>query len=107
MSSSVAESSTPETDIERSRSHSSARSSSSSSGSSSVTSMSRNEILSLIPADAKSRFRHVGFALFGGNNDVYPIMELGPYDIPAGTLRDQYLDMVFKVSLLVFISLHN
>ena len=56
----------------------------------------RDEILSQIPKDAKDRFRECGFATWG--KVVYPIIEIGPYDISPGDLRDQWFAMFENVS---------
>jgi hypothetical protein len=56
----------------------------------------RDEILSQIPEDVKERFRECGFATWG--KVVYPIIELGPYDVPPGDLRDQWFAMFENVS---------
>ena len=56
----------------------------------------RDEILSQIPKDVKERFRECGFATWG--KVVYPIIELGPYDVPPGDLRDQWFAMFENVS---------
>jgi len=51
----------------------------------------RDETLSQVPKDVKDRFRGCGFATWG--KVVYPIIELGPYDVPPGDLRDQWFAM--------------
>ena len=56
----------------------------------------RDEILSQIPKDVKDRFRECGFATWG--KVVYPIIEIGPYDVPPGDLRDQWFAMFENVS---------
>ena len=58
----------------------------------------RDETLSQIPKDVKERFRECGFATWG--KIVYPIIELGPYDVPPGDLRDQWFAMFENVSWL-------
>ena len=54
-------------------------------------------ILTRIPLDVKSRFREVGFASWG--KVVYPVIELGPYDVSPGKLRDQWFAMFENVSI--------
>jgi hypothetical protein len=57
----------------------------------------KEEILSEIPKDVKARFRQCGFATWG--KVVYPMIELGPYDVPPGSLRDQWFSMFDNVSM--------
>ena len=56
----------------------------------------KEEVLSMIPQDVKARFRQCGFASWG--RVVYPMIELGPYDVPPGDLRDQWFSMFENVS---------
>jgi len=51
----------------------------------------KEEILSDVPEETKARFRQCGFATWG--KVVYPMIELGPYDVPPGPLRDQWFSM--------------
>lgn len=51
----------------------------------------KSEWLGLIPKDVKSRFREGGFSKWG--KDWLPVLELGPFDVEPGPVRDMWFDM--------------
>ena len=65
----------------------------------------RNHLLERIPTEVKSRFREGGF---GRWEKVWlPVLELGPFDVAPGPIRDMWLDMLVKVSLAVLSCMIN
>jgi hypothetical protein len=58
----------------------------------------RANVLAKIPENVKKEFRQVGFAKWG--KDFLPVMFLGPYDVAPGSVRDQWFEMLEKVSRL-------
>jgi len=48
-------------------------------------------LLSRVPNDVKSRFREGGFSRWG--KDWLPVLELGPFDVEPGPVRDMWLEM--------------
>ena len=63
----------------------------------------RDNLLSRIPEDVKSRFREGGFSKWG--RDWLPVLVLGPFDVPPGKVRDMWLNMFEKVSCWTAIGL--
>lgn len=57
----------------------------------------RAEVLSRVPKSVKSRFREGGFSRWG--KDWLPILELGPFDVEPGPVRDMWFDMFNNVSV--------
>lgn len=53
-------------------------------------------ILDQIPKDIVNDFRTCGFAKW--NKEFLPCMQLGPYDVAPGLIRDQWMDMFENVS---------
>jgi len=51
----------------------------------------KSTILSKVPKAVKCRFRQGGFSRWG--KDWLPILELGPFDVEPGPVRDMWLDM--------------
>ena len=62
-----------------------------------IRNMSRHQILSAIPDPIKSRFKELGFAQWG-ENMIFPVIELGPYDIPLDDVREEWMTKFEKVS---------
>jgi hypothetical protein len=58
----------------------------------------KSEWLGRIPKDVKSRFREGGFSKWG--NDWLPVLELGPFDVEPGPVRDMWFDMFRKVRFI-------
>lgn len=56
----------------------------------------RDEILSGVPEEVKSKFGEICFASFG--KLVGPALIMSPYMVEPGPLRDQWLDMYQNVS---------
>ena len=56
----------------------------------------RSGWLGRIPKCVKSRFREGGFSKWG--KDWLPILELGPFDVEPGPVRDMWLEMFRNVS---------
>lgn len=56
----------------------------------------KSDILARVPQDVKSRFREGGFSRWG--KDWLPVLELGPFDVEPGPVRDMWLDMLDNVS---------
>lgn len=52
----------------------------------------KSDILARVPQDVKSRFREGGFSRWG--KDWLPVLELGPFDVEPGPVRDMWLDML-------------
>ena len=57
----------------------------------------RKEVIAKIPQDVKDDFRQIGFAKWG--KEFLPIMQVGPYDVGPGDVRDQWMVMFENVSL--------
>ena len=57
----------------------------------------KHEDLSKIPTETSERFLGLGFSKW--NKSVLPIIELGPYHVPPGDIRDQWFTMFENVSL--------
>jgi hypothetical protein len=53
-------------------------------------------ILDQIPKEIINDFRTCGFAKW--NKEYLPCMQLGPYDVAPGLIRDQWMDMFENVS---------
>eukprot|EP00985_Skeletonema_marinoi_P009635 scaffold4490_cov133-Skeletonema_marinoi.AAC.2 len=51
----------------------------------------RDDIISQIPKSVRKRFRHGGFSKWG--KDWLPVIELGPFDVEPGPVRDMWMDM--------------
>mmetsp|Transcript_1803 Transcript_1803/g.3872 ORF Transcript_1803/g.3872 Transcript_1803/m.3872 type:complete len:610 (+) Transcript_1803:92-1921(+) len=51
----------------------------------------RDELLGRVPQSVESRFREGGFCKWGGN--WLPVLELGPFDVEPGPVRDKWLKM--------------
>lgn len=58
----------------------------------------RKEVIARIPQDVKDDFRQIGFSKWG--KEYLPIMQVGPYDVGPGGVRDQWMVMFENVSLL-------
>ena len=56
----------------------------------------RDEILSCVPEEVKSRFGEIYFSTFG--KFVGPVLILNPYKVEPGPLRNQWLSMFRNVS---------
>ena len=56
----------------------------------------KNYVLSTIPKEVKNHFLQVGFALW--QKRYLPVLFLGPYDVPPGIIRDEWLAAFEKVS---------
>ena len=54
------------------------------------------DLLSRLPKRVKVRFRQGGFSRWG--KDWLPVLELGPFDVEPGPVRDMWLDMFDNVS---------
>lgn len=50
----------------------------------------KEEILSKIPEEIKSKYSQIGF--FNSNEHHFPILALSPFDVPPGGLRDKWLE---------------
>lgn len=57
----------------------------------------RHDIISQIPKSVRKRFRHGGFSKWG--KDWLPVIELGPFDVEPGPVRDMWMDMFHNVSM--------
>jgi hypothetical protein len=62
----------------------------------------RDDLLSKIPKSVKKRFREGGFSRWG--KDWLPCLELGPFDVEPGPVRDMWIDMYNNVSVFCFLS---
>ena len=62
----------------------------------------RDHLLSEIPNSVKNRFREGGFSRWG--KDWLPCLELGPFDVEPGPVRDMWIDMYNNVSVFCFLS---
>merc|ERR1712238_168034 len=51
----------------------------------------KKNLLSRVPKKVKSRFREGGFSRWG--KDWLPVLELGPFDVEPGPVRDMWLEM--------------
>ena len=58
----------------------------------------RDEVLSQIPKSIRKRFRQGGFSKWG--KDWLPVIELGPFDVEPGPVRDMWMDMFHNVRFL-------
>lgn len=59
----------------------------------------RKEVIAKIPQDVKDDFRQIGFSKWG--KEYLPILQVGPYDVGPGGVRDQWMMMFENVSLLL------
>ena len=57
----------------------------------------RDILLSRIPKIVKSRFREGGFSRWG--QDLLPVLELGPFDVEPGPVRDMWMEMFNNVRI--------
>lgn len=57
----------------------------------------RDDIISQIPKSIRKRFRQGGFSKWG--KDWLPVIELGPFDVEPGPVRDMWMDMFHNVSI--------
>jgi len=55
----------------------------------------KSNILSLVPVDVKNNFRQLGFIKW--NRSYFPIIEISPYDVGPGLVRDQWMRMFHNV----------
>lgn len=55
-----------------------------------------NDLLSRVPQNVKSRFREGNFCRWG--KEWLPVLELGPFDVEPGPVRDMWLEMFETVS---------
>jgi hypothetical protein len=53
-------------------------------------------LLSRVPESVKSRFREGGFCRWR-KDEWLPVLELGPFDVAPGPVRDLWLEMFEKV----------
>jgi len=51
----------------------------------------KEDVLSRVPKSVKSRFREGAFSRWG--KDWLPVLELGPFDVEPGPVRDMWLEM--------------
>ena len=58
----------------------------------------RDDVLGRVPESVRSRFREGGFCKWG--KDWLPVLELGPFDVEPGTVRDMWLKMFEKVRMM-------
>lgn len=58
----------------------------------------REQIMKQIPANVKKDFRTLGFSKWG--KDYLPCMQLGPYDVGPGGVRDKWMEMFSNVSII-------
>ena len=70
----------------------------------------RDDVISQIPKSIRKRFRQGGFSKWG--KDWLPVIELGPFDVEPGPVRDMWMDMFHNVSIytlctFTFLSLHH
>lgn len=63
----------------------------------------KEDLLSRVPKRVQSRFREGGFSRWG--KDWLPVLELGPFDVEPGPVREMWLDMFDNVSFFVLSSL--
>lgn len=56
----------------------------------------RDDIISQIPKSIRKRFRQGGFSKWG--KDWLPVIELGPFDVEPGPVREMWMDMFHNVS---------
>ncbi len=63
----------------------------------------RDDIIKQIPKSVRKRFRHGGFSKWG--KDWLPVIELGPFDVEPGPVRDMWFEMFHNVSI-TYIVLH-
>ncbi len=59
----------------------------------------KSEWLDRIPKEIKSRFRECGFSKWG--KEWLPVLELGPFDVEPGPVRDMWFEMFRNVSFHV------
>ena len=57
----------------------------------------REDIIKQIPNDVKNDFRSLGFARWG--KEYLACMQLGPYDVGPGGVRDRWMEMFNNVSI--------
>ena len=62
----------------------------------------KEDLLRRVPKKVKSRFREGGFSRWG--KDWLPVLELGPFDVEPGPVRDMWLEMFDNVSVFNFYS---
>mmetsp|Transcript_23502 Transcript_23502/g.49224 ORF Transcript_23502/g.49224 Transcript_23502/m.49224 type:complete len:511 (-) Transcript_23502:2846-4378(-) len=62
----------------------------------------KEDVLSRVPKSVKSRFREGAFSRWG--KDWLPVLELGPFDVEPGPVRDMWLEMFDNVSFCLFIT---
>ena len=58
----------------------------------------RDDVMGRIPEDVKNDFRKVGFAKWG--KEFLPVMQMSPYEVAPGGVRDQWMEMFHNVSFL-------
>lgn len=56
----------------------------------------RDELLSRVPDNVKSRFLEGGFCKWG--KEYLPVLEVGPFDVEPGPVRGMWMEMFEKVS---------
>jgi len=69
----------------------------------------QNQILQLIPNHIKTNFRTIGFSKWGGNGSNkgkekgcwLPILELGPFDVEEGPVRDCWFELAEQVRFVM------
>ncbi len=57
----------------------------------------RDDVISQIPKSIRKRFRQGGFSKWG--KDWLPVIELGPFDVEPGPVREMWMDMFHNVSI--------
>jgi hypothetical protein len=58
----------------------------------------RDEVLRRVPTSVAARFLEGGFCKWG--KEWLPVLELGPFDVAPGPVRDAWLEMCEEVSRL-------
>jgi hypothetical protein len=64
----------------------------------------KDHVLQQIPNDIVNDFRTCGFAKW--NKEYLPCLQLGPYDVAPGLIRDQWMDMFENVSIVCIFVYH-
>ena len=60
----------------------------------------KKKVMDKIPDYIKNDFRQIGFTKWG--KQMLPVIQLGPYDVEPGPVRDQWLKMFHNVSSTMF-----
>ncbi len=59
----------------------------------------RDDVIGQIPKSIRKRFRQGGFSKWG--KDWLPVIELGPFDVEPGPVREMWMDMFHNVSIVL------